>query len=301
MQVTNKIIYNDYECTKIENDSIALWVTNQVGPRVICLEFNGGENLFAELPEAVIECPGVGEYKLRGGHRLWQAPENPRITYLPDDDPVTITETPEGVKFTQPAERQTGIEKSIRISLSHQKSEVNVEHQLKNLGQETVELAGWAITQLKPGGTAILPQSRELADKYGLLPNRQIALWPYTQVNSQHITWGDRYIFVHANMVEGALKIGFPNPVGWIGYLRDKVMFVKQADYFPEQDYYDFNSSSECYCNPSFLELETLGQQTILEPGETLSHRETWRVYDRIEIEITENSIQELITELGIY
>ncbi|MBK5107655.1 MAG: hypothetical protein JJE12_05970, partial [Anaerolineales bacterium] len=132
MEITRKDVYAGYECVRIKNETLALWVTNKVGPRVIGLEISPGENLFAELPGAVIECPGQGEYKLRGGHRLWQAPEDPRCTYLPDDEPVSVHETPEGIQFTQPIEPQTGIEKSLQISLPDSKAQVSVEHQLKN-------------------------------------------------------------------------------------------------------------------------------------------------------------------------
>jgi hypothetical protein len=300
MEITHKVVYAGYECVRIKNETLALWVATNVGPRVIGLELSAGENLFAELPEALIECPGVGEFKLRGGHRLWQAPEDPRRTYLPDDDPVSVNQDVEGVTFTQPVEPQTGIEKSLWISLPKSKVQVSVEHQLKNCGSEPIELAAWAITQLKPGGVAILPQTRERADQYGLLPNRQIALWPYTEANSEHITWGDQYIFISATMKDGAIKVGFPNPTGWIGYLREDVLFIKQAEFFPEKDYYDFNSSSECYCNPSFLELETLGPKTKLEPGETLSHLETWRVFDQVDASLSEESIQNVVGGLDL-
>lgn len=300
MRVSNVANYAGYECTKIENEVISLWVTNQVGPRVIGLELDPGTNLFAELPGASLECPGVGDYQLRGGHRLWQAPEDPRLTYLPDDDPLLVRETPEWVSFTQPTEQRTGIEKSLRVMLPNQHGEAIVEHELKNNNSKTVLLAPWAITQLKPGGTAILPQNTASSDQYGLLPNRQIALWPYTAADSDHITWGNKFILIHANMQEGALKVGFPNPTGWLGYLLDEMFFIKQAQYYPEMEYYDLGSSSECYCNPAFLELETLGPITQLEPGESLSHRETWQVVGGVDVALTEGTISELIKEMGL-
>jgi hypothetical protein len=43
--------------------------------------------------------------------------------------------------------------------------------------------------------------------------------------------------------------------------------------------YYDFGSSSECYCCDSFLELETLAPITQLQPGAAVSHIETWELY----------------------
>jgi hypothetical protein len=267
------------ECVRLENEALALWLTRSVGPRILGLALPGGENLFAELPDDTVDCPGVGLFSFRGGHRLWYAPEDPRRTYLPDDDPLALTEIENGLRVTQPIEASTGIQKSLTVTLPGPEARVVVDHTLLNQGHSPVELAPWAITQLKPGGVAVLPQARALADEYGLLPNRHIVLWPYTQIDSPHITWGDRYLLVEATMQAGALKIGFPNPVGWLAYIVDGTLFVKRAAYQADADYFDRGSSSECYCNPRFLELETLGPRITLAPGESVSHRETWMVH----------------------
>ena len=77
MQVHLETQYAGYECVQIENETLSLWVTCSVGPRIIGLAFQGGENVFAELPDLTLECPGVSVYHLRGGHRLWHASEEP--------------------------------------------------------------------------------------------------------------------------------------------------------------------------------------------------------------------------------
>jgi len=298
MQVSKETTFAGHDCVKIENDVLALWVTRSVGPRIIALALEGGENIFAELPEATLLCPGIGNYYLRGGHRLWYAPEDPQRTYLPDNDPVTISEVIRGIEVIQPEESQTGIQKSLTITLPDQDARVIVDHHLQNQGQRSVELAPWVITQFKPDGVAILPQMNIPVDQYGVLPNRKIVLWPYTQANSPHITWGDRYIFIHANMDNGALKIGFPNPVGWIGYALGETLFIKIAAYHPSKSYFDLGSSSECYCSPAFLELETLGPRSVLEPGETVSHQETWMLFDQVDFTANEDVVQKLVETL---
>ncbi|HJS19637.1 MAG TPA: hypothetical protein VJ785_12885, partial [Anaerolineales bacterium] len=63
--------YSGYECVALENDSLRLLVTRSVGPRIISFGFQGEENLFAELPNFVTECPGTGIFHFYGGHRLW--------------------------------------------------------------------------------------------------------------------------------------------------------------------------------------------------------------------------------------
>jgi hypothetical protein len=84
-------------------------------------------------------------------------------------------------------------------------------------------------------------------------------------------------------MKEGHLKIGFPNPRGWLAYWWSGTLFVKRAAYDIKSEYYDFGSSSECYCSDGFLELETLGPKTTLKPGEATVHLETWELYTDVE------------------
>jgi hypothetical protein len=119
-------------------------------------------------------------------------------------------------------------------------------------------------------------------------------------VNSPHITWGDRFIFVHANMQEGALKLGFPNLVGWLGYVLGNILLVKSAEYQPEGIYYDQGSSSECYCNPRLLELETLGPRTRISPGEVVTHCETWTLFTPIDFTLDEDAVGTLAESLEI-
>ena len=96
---------------------------------------------------------------------------------------------------------------------------------------------------------------------------------------------------VHANVKKGDLKLGYPNPRGWLGYGIDGILFVKRAVYQADRDYYDFQSSSECYCNADFLELETLGPIDTIQPGGSISHSETWEIYDNVESFDEENLI----------
>jgi hypothetical protein len=274
-----------YDCVRLENKALAVWLTRSVGPRIIGLALQGGANLFAELPEDRTECPGAGIFSFRGGHRLWYAPEDIHRTYLPDDDPLSIDEIEGGLRATQPVEARTGIQKSLTVTLPGRNARVVVDHRLHNRGSSPVELAPWAITQLRPGGTAVLPQATAPADEHGLLPNRHVVLWPYTRIDSPHITWSDSHILVSATMKDGALKLGFPNPIGWLAYVVDGMLFVKQAAYDPGAAYPDRGSSSECYCNARFLELETLGPRVILAPGQSVCHRETWMVHAGASIE----------------
>lgn len=296
MKQTNEQ-YANYNCVKLENDSLALWVTQAVGPRIIGLQVAGGDNLLAVMPQTVSNTPSGNVYQFRGGHRLWHAPEDPERTYVPDDTAVSINPLSNGIQTIQAIETSTGIEKQMTITLPDDQAHVVIDHTLINHGPWPVELAAWAITQLKAGGFAILPQNR--ADT-GLLPNRRLAFWPYARLNSPNLQLGDHFVFVHANMHNEAFKMGWTNPAGWLGYWVDDTLFVKQSVYQEGADYYDFGSSSECYCDDRFLELETLGPRTTLDPGASTTHREVWRVYPHISLTAEETAVADLIAQFDI-
>ncbi len=277
------INFQGLECVKLANRQLMLLVTKSVGPRVISLQVEGSQNLFAELPDAKLDFPGEGDFYLYGGHRLWHAPEDPARTYVPDNDPVEVREIRQGIEVTTPVEAATGMQKSIRIELMENSPKVVLTHSLINRGLWPVLTAPWAITQLRGGGVGLLPQSTQEVAGNPTLPNRTLAIWPYVDMGGSYFTWEKDYILVRANMDDGALKIGFPNPRGWLAYWNDGTLFVKRADYSPRAPYYDFGSSSECYCNPQFLELETLGPSITLQPGAKVEHRETWHAYAGID------------------
>ena len=292
----NTIKFLDLDCVPLENSSLSLLVAQSVGPRIVSVRFNGGDNLFAELPDFIVERPDGNNYRFIGGHRLWHAPENMPRTYAPDDKPVEIIPTQDSLSIMQQVEVQTGIEKSMRVSLVGNKPQVIVRHTLTNRGLWPVECAPWAITQLKSGGVAILPQAQDQTD---LLPNRTLTLWPYTDIANPHVTWDNRFILVRAQM-QTAFKVGFPNPRGWLAYWLGGTLFVKRATLDAQAAYYDFGSSSECYCNDRFLELETLAPISTLAPGESATHTETWELYADVDFPADKDTVQGIIEKLGL-
>ncbi len=58
--------------------------------------------------------------------------------------------------------------------------------------------------------------------------------------------------------------------------------------------------SSECYCNDQFLELETLGPKTKLNPGESVSHVEIWELLENVSRPENEVDVAMMVENLGI-
>ena len=266
-------------CVELKNERVRLLVTESAGPRILSFSLMGGENVLAELPAFQLACPGAGMLSLLGGHRLWHAPEVQRRTYLPDDSPVAITPITRGLHVLQDTETQTGLQKSMTIQLADDESAMlTIDHQIANHGMWPVECAPWAITQLRPGGVAILPQRTTKADPDGLQPNRSMAFWTYSDVAAPYLHLGNDHIRVRAEAPDSGFKIGFPNDHGWLAYVIGDQLFSKRAEYDPQKWYYDRQSSSQCYCNRHFLELETLGPRESIAPGDAINHREIWQL-----------------------
>ena len=277
-----RVDFHGIECVELANDRLSLLASISVGPRILHCATPTGENLFAVLPEDTLECPGAGEFHFYGGHRLWAAPEDPCTTYLPDDRAVRLEPLEDGLRLTDSPLASSPLRKTLEIRLTPGCARAVVRHTLTNQGAASLRLAPWAITQFAPGGVAILPQCGAGPNDSPVLPNRRIAIWPYTDLGSEAIRWRDKAILVHAGLRQGKLKLGYPNPAGWLGYWREEALVVKRADYHPGADYFDLGSSSECYCDPRFLELETLGPAVQLEPGCSVEHTEVWSVHEHV-------------------
>ena len=269
-------ITRESDTTWLVNRHVAIGVATAFGPRVTSLSEPGGDNIFAELGGMGIGLPDGRTYLLRGGHRLWVAPEVPETTYEPDAGPVIAVETSTGISISQAASDAVGIEKTIDISLAG--GSVVVTHTLTNRGNAPLRLAPWAITQLAVGGTAIVPLPRDLADPHGYQPNASVVLWPYTGVDDDPFRLHDRLILLDANR-STPTKLGTSLDRGWLAYARDGVVFVKWSQHIVGGTYVDRNASGQCYCSAEFLELETLGQLTDLEPAESATHVESWELH----------------------
>jgi hypothetical protein len=242
----------------------------------------GKSDLMADLSDSQPTSTPYGDYHFLGGHRLWHAPEAMPRSYIPDNGEIAITDLPDGVILEGKTEPGTGIRKRIEIRLAADEPSVTVSHTLINDGLWPVELAPWAITQLRLGGTAILPMPVGNSDPAGLLHNRQISLWPYARINDPRLKLDDKFVLFKADAILPPFKIGYFNPHGWSAYWVDGVLFRKTYGTEAGITYPDNNCNAEIYCGDKFVELESLAPFTKLKPGDSINHVEKWEVLDGI-------------------
>jgi hypothetical protein len=254
----------------IENEFLRVDYLTSVGPRIIGLySKQASVELLAPSPDVHWPTPH-GEYYLYGGHRVWKAPED-SFYNCPEDNVTVIAET-DRVTLRNAVDA-SGLQKEISFCLDGNR--VLLTHQITWHGQEPIELAPWTITQLQLGGVAIVPQSDT---SVGSMPTRSLALWPYASLNDPRLELHDDLILVYGTADQKYFKAGSYNPFGWAAYMLEKALFIKR---FPTYDFRalpDMGSNVETFVWDSYLELETLGKLTSLDPGESVSFEETWEV-----------------------
>ncbi len=273
--------YYSLSTARLENDTLTLDYLTDRGPRIVRLiPRRLGQNLLAETPEAQLRSP-YGPMRLWGGHRLWHAPETAARTYIPDDGGLTVAPLP-GVASNQGValsylEPYSGILKEMHLRLAPDAARVEVLHRLTNAGLWPIELAPWAITQLKVGGTAVLPTPVKV-DEEGLLPNRMVALWPYSRWDDPRLRLTATAIELDARPMAQPFKIGHMNRAGWMEYHYEGVVFRKRWTPQPERQHADLGCNAEAYTHDKHIELETLGPLVRLGVGEMAEHVEVWEV-----------------------
>ncbi len=295
----NPLQFAGLDCVEYGNAALSLVLAQSAGPRILSLKGSGGTNLLAELPDVKISVNGFPDYSVYGGHRFWLAPELPAITYITDNDQIEISHSAGSLTMLQNPVGEPAIQKSIELSFPlPDQSLLQLKHKAVNLGQSSTRIAPWAITQLKTGGMAIVPQAQDpFLDEVGLMPNRNLVLWPYSDLTHANFHVENDLIWLRAEMAS-PFKFGVANPRGWLAYVYEDMVFVKYAAYSPQENYLDFGASTQCYCNGSFLELETLGPQIELAPGASMQHVELWELIEQKDLPLDDP--HQLVVELDL-
>lgn len=250
--------------------SYQLEMATGFGPRITSLTWDDGSELLADLGPGVSLDHPAGTFRFRGGHRLWVAPEVPAVSYAPDDHECAVTFSQAGMDVTAPVD-SAGWTKEMTVMADGE--DLVIDHRLSTTTAAT-SVAPWAITQFPLGGTAIVPL---VGYDTGPRPNRHLVLWPYTSLRDERISFLESAVTVRAS--DGPpLKLGCGTDSRRLGYLRDGLLFTKEADPVPEGELPDRSAALQLYVGQGFCELETVGALADLDAHGRLSHTERWRV-----------------------
>jgi hypothetical protein len=228
---------------------------------------------------------GEDKFQLRGGDRVWKAPEDPVATWTPDNVPIEVIPTPTGLVARAPVEPLTMLQKEIEVSMAPSGTEVTVSHRITNHSLFTVEFAPWVLTMMAPGGTAITGFPPRGRHPINLEATNPLVMWAYTNLADKRWTFTKKYLALHQDPNNSeAQKLGTFNRDTWAVYLLNGEAFVKRATADPAKTYTDFGCSFETFTNNEFLEIETLGPLTKVSPGQTVTQVEHWSLHRNVRV-----------------
>lgn len=281
-------------CLRLSNEEVELFIATEIGPRILHFGFIGRQNIFHLVPDHKGKTGGA-LWRIYGGHRLWLAPEVIPGTYAPDNDRVSYSVNEGTIRITGPKEAGTGMVKEMEISLAPERNEVKVLHRIINHNAGSVLFSPWAISVLRPGGTAIIPQEPYGEGDNFLLPARSLALWNYTLMKDPRWIWGNKYILAKQDSaLESEQKIGVLNKQGWTAYALESECFIKCFNFDCRVDYPDMGCNHEVYFNGEFLEQETLGAFENVSPLGIAEHTEHW-LLSKVSPGDTDESIDRIV------
>jgi len=273
-----RVTFNGWNvCVRLANAEVELIITTAVGPRIVRFGFIGERNLFAEF-EGQQGGSGEAEWMIRGGHRLWVAPEAKPTTYELDNFPIAVEAIPNGVRTSQPTDAHSGIHKTMAITLDHGSNAVKVVHTLTNENEAAVVCAPWALSVMAPDGMEVIPLPARIPHTDRLTHNQEWSLWGYTDFTDPRLSLGARYIFFRQDRTRGPNKLGIAHREGWVGYLLGEFLFTKYFTFEAGAAYPDGGVNFETFSNEDMLEVESLGALVTLAPGASTSHTETWTI-----------------------
>ena len=283
-------------CYRVTNGEVELVVTSDVGPRIIRFGFVGGQNLFKEFPDQLGKT-GEAQFQLRGGHRVWKAPEDPVATWAPDNVPVQVEITPDGLVAREPVEPLTKLQKEIAIHLAPSGTQVTVIHRIANRSLFPLEFSVWAMSMMAQGGVAITgfpPRGKHPAD---LAATNPLVMWAYTDLSDKRWKFTKKYLMLRQDPNDAeAQKIGLFNPNTWVAYVLNGEAFVKRAQADPARTYPDFGCAFETFTNNEFLEIETLSPLTKVLPDQAAEHVETWTLHRGVQLsDFTDTELDRII------
>lgn len=264
---------------RLANAHAELIVTLDVGPRVISYRTSGAVNVFKNYDEQ-LGGTAEKEWRIRGGHRFWLAPEDEVLSYIPDNSAVEHRMlSADEIELRRAPSSLLPIEMKLIVALDTDSAGVTVTHRATNAGKQPLTLATWGLSVLAPGGTEFIPLPPLGEHPRDLQPERRMILWPYTDMADPRWRWGRRFITLRQRANTTPTKLGLTHREGWAAYLLGKQLFVKTIPFTEGAHYADSGCNFETFSNHEMLEVEALGPLVTLVEGASTSHTERWQLF----------------------
>lgn len=259
------------ECLYVDNGVIEIGVPLSFGIRITHFSFVGEENVFFVQPKEMKTFTAENGWRIRGGHRLWLAPEG-EFDYYADNEPIDYETHGDTVVLTQRNDPLLSVIKSMEITLKE--NTFSITHRVINTGKRK-KIALWALTVMKSGGVLTVPLPER---EGGFDPLVHISAWDYTDLSDERIKFGKKEIKIYQRAGKRNLKIGVGHPAGAVSYENENTVFKKYIPLYTDKEYADGGVSFETFVSDYMTEIEGLSPLITLLPDKAATYTEIWEL-----------------------
>ena len=259
-------------CLRIQNSYYEMHIALDYGIRIMHFSRREQENILYIQPDDVTELIN-GEWRNRGGHRIWIAPES-NLSYCPDNEKIKYESADDAVLLTQKKDEWLNIEKSLKIIFKDETIELT--HIAQNLNNDTMCFSVWPITSLIPGGYVLMPFTPKRENIFS--PNKTLSLWGDSTLSDEQLIFEEDKIVLHHKMKAEQLKIGAFVKEGIVYYQLKDMTFVKSFCVDINALYPDNGVNCEVYLCKFMIEVESLSPMYKVNPGDKVTHKEFWKI-----------------------
>jgi hypothetical protein len=274
--------FEGLDAVELVTPALRISATRDIGPRIAFLGKPDGENILLWNPGEYTR----GAWDLRGGHRVWMTrpmADECEDTYAADNGPCELELIDEGFRLTG-EENPTNCTRRGFSVRAIDDTTLEVDNFVINTGELLYSGGLWALTCSLPAeGTRYgipLGDGSEW-DAFNMVSFRRWAGHGQGGFNDPQINISNDVLTIDPAGIENKRMLMSHHGIIAMSDPLRSLTFAKQVTH-QRSGNYPMNTNLAFYIGPDnfMVEMETMGPEGTLKPGESFHHLETWVLRD---------------------
>ncbi len=233
-----------------------------VGNLHMMISENGGKILSLKYDET--EVISQLRWPESFGSTFWTSPQRewkwPPVSEF-DKQPYTVEQNDDAIVMTSQPSSRLGLQVSKKFTTDKQRKAIVITYSIKNVTDMIRSVAPWEITRVPNSGLIFFDASKESISPANLLP----------------FQFAHNAAWYQADAINENRKINADGK-GWLAYANNGLLLVKQFTDLDASQPAPGEAEVQVYVNrgTTYIELESQGAYTALNPGQQLSWTVCW-------------------------
>ena len=200
------------------------------------------------------------------GSTFWTSPQRewnwPPVSEF-DKQPYTVEQNDDAIVMTSQPSSRLGLQVSKKFTTDKQRKAIVITYSIKNVTDTIRSVAPWEITRVPNSGLIFFDASKESISPANLLP----------------FQFAHNAAWYQADAINENRKINADGK-GWLAYANNGLLLVKQFTDLDASQPAPGEAEVQVYVNrgTTYIELESQGAYTALNPGQQLSWTVCWHL-----------------------